>query len=148
MRDLTRPPETDPISLYRSRDELYADDMLIAALKGFDLFTWLASNPGAVENIAEHFGFHRRPVDVMTTLFVAKGLLARDGTTLVVTPLAREHLVATSPWFLGPYFPKITDRPIALDLIEILRTDTPAHFASRKDAPDWHKAMETEQVAE
>jgi 3-hydroxy-5-methyl-1-naphthoate 3-O-methyltransferase len=148
MHDLTAAPATDPTPLYRSRDELYAEDMLIAALTGFDFFTWLAANPGSVEDIARHFGFHARPVDVMTTLFVAKGLLARHGATLSLTPLAHEHLVATSSWYLGPYFPKVTDRPIALDLIEVLRTDKPAHFASRQDVEDWHKAMETEQVAE
>jgi SAM-dependent methyltransferase len=141
-------PTTDPSSLYRSRDELYAEDMLIAALRGFDFFTWLAANPGSVRDIAQHFGFHERPVDVMTTLFVAKGLLERSGARLQLTALAREHLVAASPWFLGPYFPRVTDRPIALDLIEILRTDKPANFASRKDAADWHAAMETDEIAE
>ena len=148
MRDLTEAPTTDPTSIYRSRDELYADDMLIAALNGFDFFTWLDAHPGPVDAIAGHFGFHRRPVDVMTTLFVARGLLERAGETLQLTATAREHLVASSRWFLGPYFPKVTDRPIAMDLVEILRTDRPANFASRKDTADWHKAMETERFAE
>ena len=148
MLDLTDAPQTDPVSLYRSRDELYADDMLIAALKGLDFFTWLDTHPGTVEDIARHFGLHSRPVDVMTTLFVAKGLLQREGTSFDLTPLAREHLVASSPWFLGPYFPPVTDRPIAVDLLGILRTDKPANFASRKDEADWHKAMETERFAE
>ena len=84
----------------------------------------------------------------MTTLFVATGLLERDGDRLRLTDLAREHLVSTSRWFLGPYFPPVTDRPIAADLLEILRTDRPATFASRKDTADWHKAMETEQFAQ
>jgi len=148
MDDLTAAPATDPASLYRSRDELYVEDMLIAALNGFDFFTWLDTHPGSIGDIAEHFGFHPRPVDVMTTLFVAQGLLERDGGMLRLTARAREHLVAASPWFLGPYFPKTADRPIALDLIEILRTDRPANFASRKNEADWHKAMETEAVAE
>jgi SAM-dependent methyltransferase len=148
MDDLTLAPRTDPTALYRSRDELYADDMLVAALNGFDFFTWLDSNPASLADIVGHFSFHTRPVDVMTTLFVAKGLLEHDGGTVRLTSLAREHLVAGSPWYLGPYFPKITDRPIARDLIEILRTDKPASFASRKDQADWHKAMETESFAE
>ena len=148
MNDLTDAPRTDPSAIYQSRDELYADDMLIAALKGFDFFSWLDTHAGSVEDIAQHFGFHARPVDVMTTLFVARGLLERTDGALRLTGQAREHLVASSPWFLGPYFPKITDRPIALDLVEILRTDRPANFASRKNVADWHKAMETEQIAE
>jgi 3-hydroxy-5-methyl-1-naphthoate 3-O-methyltransferase len=148
MSDLTEAPLTDPTPLYRSRDELYAEDMLIAALRGFDFFTWLDAHPGTVTDIASHFGFHERPVDVMTTLFVAQGLLERSGPRLQLSTLGREHLVATSPWFIGPYFPQVTDRPIALDLIEILRTDRPSHFASRKDTPDWHKAMETQAIAQ
>jgi hypothetical protein len=149
MENLTDAPSTDPSPLYRSRDELYADDMLVAALKGFDFFTWLDTHPGSVADVARHFEFRVRPVDVMTTLFVARGLLERTGGDgLRLTEQAREHLVAGSPWFLGPYFPKVTDRPIALDLIDVLRTDRPANFASRKDVADWHKAMETEQIAE
>ena len=146
--DLTRGPSIDPSPLYRSRDELYADDMLIAALQGFDFFTWLDAHPSSVAAIARHFGFHERPVDVMTTLFVARALMVRDDGVLRLTALAREHLVASSPWYLGPYFPRLTDRPIAVDLVEILRTDQPAHFASRKDSDDWHKAMENETFAE
>ncbi len=84
----------------------------------------------------------------MTTLFVARGLLERRGDVLHLTALAREHLVSSSPWFLGPYFPKVGDRQIAIDLLEILRTDRPANYSSRKDTADWHKAMETEAFAE
>jgi predicted O-methyltransferase YrrM len=146
--DLTQAPSTDPSILYRSRDELYATDMLIAGLTGLDFFTRLDAHPGTVEEIARQFGFHTRPVDVMTTLFVAMGLLERVGETLRTTGVAREHLVATSPWFMGPYFPKISDRPIARDLIEVLRTGKPARFASRPDEDDWHRAMETEAFAE
>jgi 3-hydroxy-5-methyl-1-naphthoate 3-O-methyltransferase len=147
MHDLTQAPATDPSFLYSSRDELYSTDMLIAALTGFDFFTWLADRPSTIDGIAQHFGFHRRPVDVMTSLFVAMKLLARDGETLRLTDTAREHLVATSPWYLGPYFPKVTDRPIAEQLIEVLRTGQPASFAGRRDQRDWHTAMETEAFA-
>jgi predicted O-methyltransferase YrrM len=150
--DLTTGPSIDPTPLYRSRDELYADDMLIAALNGFDFFSWVDAHPSSSGDIARHFGFHDRPVDVMTTLFVARGLLERGGPgagdVLRLTALAREHLTASSPWFLGPYFPRVSDRPIARDLLEILRHNQPASFASRKDTDDWHKAMEKETFAE
>jgi acetylserotonin N-methyltransferase len=148
MNDLTAAPATDPSPIYRSRDELFADDMFIAALKGFDFFSWLETTPSTVEGIASHFGFHARPVDVMTTLFVARGLLERRGDVLQLSAMAREHLVSWSPWFLGPYFPKVSDRQIAMDLLEILRTGQPANYQSRKDSPDWHTAMETEAFAE
>jgi acetylserotonin N-methyltransferase len=146
--DLALAAKADPSVLYRCRDELYATDMLIAALRGFDFFTWLDAHPSTIDEIGAHFGFHRRPVDVMTTLFVAMGLLARQGETLRTTDVAREHLVATSPWFAGPYFPRITDRPIAQDILQVLRSGKPARFASRPDEDDWHQAMETETFAD
>ena len=148
MSDLTRAPLTDPTLLYAARDALYAPDMLIAAVNGLDLFTWLDSHPSTVAEIAEHFTFHHRPVDVMTTLFVAMDLLERDGDVLRTTATARAHVVSGSPWFLGPYYPKVMDRPIARDLIEVLRSGEPARFASRPDEADWHRAMETETFAE
>src|SRR6476620_11232090 len=127
--DLLHLPTTDPASLYETRDSLYAADMLIAAVNGLDFFTWLDSRPGTVGDIARHFAFHHRPVDVMTTLFIAMGLLERDEEVVRNTAKAREHLVATSPWFLGPYYPKLADRPIARDLLEVLRTGQPARYA-------------------
>jgi acetylserotonin N-methyltransferase len=147
MSDLTRIPATDPTDLYRARDEIYATDMLIAAIRGLDLFTRLDAHPASVQEIAQHYGFHERPVDVMTTLFVAMGLLERNGAALRPTPLAREHLVATSPWFAGPYFPAVDDRPIARDLIGVLNTGAPSRFAGRAGQDDWHRAMQTAPVA-
>lgn len=149
VSDLLRAPATDPAPLYALRDGLYAADMLVAALAGLDFFTWLAGHgPATVDEIAAHFGFHRRPVDVMTTLFAAQGLLERDSSRLGVTARAREHLVAGSPWCLRPYFPKVADRPVAQQLLDVLRTGQPAKFAGRKDHDDWHRVMETEAFAE
>jgi 3-hydroxy-5-methyl-1-naphthoate 3-O-methyltransferase len=114
------------------------------------LFTWLDAHPSlsTIDGIAGHFGFHRRPVDVMTTLFVAMELLDRDAGVLRLTERSREYLVASSPWFVGPYFPKPADRPVARELIEVLRSGQPANFAGRTSEADWHRAMETESVAE
>jgi acetylserotonin N-methyltransferase len=148
MTDLTYAPATDPTSLYTVRDSLYAPDMLIAAVNGLDFVTWIDAHPCGIEDIARHFGFHRRPVDVMTTLFVAMGLLERATSILQTTELAREHLVSSSSWYLGPYYPNLADRPIARDLLEVLRTGQPARFAGRQDEDDWHRAMESETVAE
>jgi hypothetical protein len=146
--DLTAAPATPADTLYAARDGICAADMLIAAVRGLDFFTWLADRPGTVAEIAAALGFAPRPVDVMTTLFVAMGLCERDGAVLRVSPTAREHLVSTSPWFIGPYYPPVSDRPMAADLLEILRTGRPARYAGRRDEADWHAAMETERIAE
>jgi predicted O-methyltransferase YrrM len=148
VNDLTKAPVTDPTAIYRMRDGLFAEDMFIAALVGLDFFTWIAANPADVENICRHFEFKNRPVDAMTTLFVAMGLLRREGDILHATDTAREHLVAGSPWCIKPYFPKLDDRPIARDYLEILRSGLPANFVGRKNEADWHRAMETEKFAE
>lgn len=42
MTDLTVAPLSDPTDIYRHRDAIYGTDMLIAALKGLDFFTWLS----------------------------------------------------------------------------------------------------------
>ena len=42
---MTREPNTDPTQIYRYRDGLYAEDMLIAGIVWLDLFSWLVTTP-------------------------------------------------------------------------------------------------------
>ena len=108
MNDLTDAPGTDPTLLYRGRDELYAEDMLIAAVKGFDFFTVLAglkAEAWSVDEIARHFGFHPRPVDVMTTHFVARGLLERYPTASTSPPPRANTWSHHPPGSSGRTFP-------------------------------------------
>lgn len=146
--DLTSLPRTDPLEIYRHRDGLYAVDLLTAALTEFDFFTWLAAHPGTPEAIGAALGLAPRPLDVMLTLFAAEGYLARapDGT-LHVTPLAREHLVSTSPFFIGPYFGSLKERPVVRDFVTILRTGRPANWGSYKNEKPWSDAMLTDEFA-
>ena len=83
----------------------------------------------------------------MLTLFAAMGFVEERQGVFHLTPLAREHLVKTSPWFLGPYYESLKNRPVALDLLKVLRTGKPANWGSQKDGKDWHVAMETEEFA-
>ncbi len=145
--DLTTPPVTSPLSLYRYRDGLYAADLLTAALVEFDFFTWLAAEPATAETICRHFAFAARPADVMLTLFVAQGYIERRDGTYIVTALGREHLTTGSPWNLAPYFASLRERPIVRDFVEVLRSGRPARWAGAQDALDWHAAMETEAFA-
>lgn len=144
--DLTAAPVTDPLSIYRYRDGLYAVDLLTTALQ-LDFFTWLAGHPGELAHICGHFGFQARPADVMLTLFTAHGWVRNEGGVFFATDMAREHLCADSPWFLGPYYASLHDRPIARDFLEVLRTDKPAGWSGDKAAFDWHKAMEQDDFA-
>jgi SAM-dependent methyltransferase len=145
---LTAQPSTDPTSVYRYRDGLYAVDLLTAAIIEFDFFTWLSTNPGDLAAICRHFGLAARPTDVMLTLFASMGLLARQSDGRVaLTTVAREHLVSNSQWFLGPYYASLKDRPVVLDMVRVLRTGKPASFVSNKNEKEWAKAMEGEDFA-
>ena len=148
MFDLRTVPQTDPVDIYRVRDGIYAADMLLTALVHLDLFSWLAEHPATKEEICRAFDTADRPTDVMMTLFAAMGLVdASPRGVFHLTLTAREHLVKTSPWYLGPYYESMKNRPVALDLLKVLRTGKPANWSSQKDQGDWHKAMETEAFA-
>jgi len=145
--DLRTVPRTDPVDIYRIRDGIYAADMLLTAIVHLDLFSWLHGKPATIADVCRAFETTPRPTDVMLTLFAAMGLVeAREGV-FHLTPLASEHLVKTSPWFLGPYYESLKNRPVALDLLTVLRTAKPANWSSQKDGKDWHVAMETEAFA-
>jgi len=145
--DLRTVPDTDPVDIYRVRDGIYAADMLLMGIVHLDFFSWLAGNPSTLDDVCRAFETIARPTDVMLTLFASMGLVeSRDGMFHLTTK-AREHLVKTSPWFLGPYYESLKNRPVALDLLKVLRTGKPANWGSQKDEKDWHKAMETEAFA-
>ena len=145
--DLTRAPSTDPLAIYRYRDGLYAVDLIAAAITEFDLFTKLATKPSDLATVCRDLGTHRRPTDVMLTLFAANGFLTLKDGVYSVTQLGREHLVSTSATFLGPYYASLKDRPVVKDFVVILRTDKPANWGSYKDEKPWSEAMLTDEFA-
>ena len=145
--DLTRTPQTDPLEIYRYRDGLYAADLLTAAVCEFDFFTWLAAHPADKATICRDLGLQERPVDVMLTLFAADGFVRCESGVFSPTLLAREHLVSSSPFFLGPYYASLKDRPVAKDFAIILRTGRPANWGSFKHEKAWSHAMLGEEFA-
>jgi 3-hydroxy-5-methyl-1-naphthoate 3-O-methyltransferase len=145
--DLTLSPTNDPTTIYRYRDGIYATDLLACALVYLDFFSWLSKQSVTKEEICRHFNIAQRPTDVMLTLFASMGLLERSGEKVSLTPLAREHLVSTAPFYLGPYYASLKDRPVTKDFLQVLRTDKPANWGSFKDEKDWAKAMEDETFA-
>jgi len=140
--DLTRQPGSDPTLIYRYRDGLYAADLLTTALVWLDFFTWLDLHPSNTSEICGHFEINHRPADVMLTLFSAMGLIRRQKGVFSLTELAREHLVKNSPWFLGPYYASLKERPICKDFLDILLTGKPANWGSFKYEKAWAQAME------
>ena len=144
--NLTTAPHSDPTLVYRYRDGLYAADLLIVGLH-LDFFSWLAANPSTKAQICAAHGFVDRPADVLLTLFSAMGFLHHSGDVFRLTDTGREHLVKDSPWYLGPYYPTLADRPIAGDLLKVLRTGKPANWGTHQAGKDWHKSMESEEFA-
>lgn len=149
-KDLTVLPASDPLSILRYRDGLYAVDLLTAAICEFDFFTLNAGDGRSLQQICERFGFAPRLADVMLTLFVANAYLERDEDGIYRnTVMANEHLVKTSPWFLGPYYDSLKDRPVVVDFIKVLKTGKPAVWGGFEDQQDdWHEAMGDETFAQ
>ncbi len=143
-------PETDPASILRYRDGLYAVDLLTAAICEFDFFSIHANNPGTLKEVCERFGFASRPADVMLTLFVANGYLERDKDGFYRnTEMANEHLAAESPWFMGPYYASLQNRPVVADFVQVLKTGKPAVWGGFEDQEDdWHEAMRDDDFAQ
>lgn len=148
MHSLTAAPWTDPTTLYRYRDALYAEDLLIVGLVHLDLFTRLAAEPTGTEGLCALHGLKLRPAGVMVTLFRAMGLIEGTCDRWEPTPVAREHLVRGSAWYIGPYYASLAERPVAADLLRVLQTDRPANWGSQSGQVDWHRAMERPDFAQ
>jgi SAM-dependent methyltransferase len=147
LAHLTSEPASDPTSVYRLRDAIYATDLLAAAVVHLDLFTWLAEHPATPGAVAAQFSLAARPLDVLVTLCTATGWLTSAGGVLHLTLRAREHLVRGSLWNLGPYFASLKDRPQTLEMLQVLRTGKPAKWGGY-DADAWARAMERPDFAE
>lgn len=148
MDDLTRTPQTDPIELYGLRDGLYAPELVAVAVVGLDFFSWLVKVPADAAAVCSSFGLAQRPADVMLTLFCALGYLENHAGKFRLTALAREFLVRESPWFIGPYYTHIADRPIYQGLLETLRSDKPGGWAGSKTRKPWAEAMKDDSFAD
>jgi predicted O-methyltransferase YrrM len=139
---------TDPTAVYRYRDGLYAADLLTAAIVHFDFFSWLAAHPSTADTVCRELDFAPRPADVLLTLAAANGLVEYIDGVYSATAVAREHLVAGSPFHLAPYFASLKDRPVVSDFARVLRSGQPAHWGAVEDGLDWHKAMEDQAFAQ
>jgi SAM-dependent methyltransferase len=143
---LPDPPTTDPTSLYEHRDRVCVADLLIVAVAELDLFTELDQKPGSVPELAARLGVAERPLDVLLTLCAALELVERAAVTSC-TPLAQQHLVRGSPFYLGPYYASLRGRSQVREMLEVVRTGQPASWNSGPGALDWVEAMQDEGFA-
>ena len=142
-------PTTSPDFVYHTRDAIAASDALAVAIVHLDLFTALAQAPADVAGLCDRLGLHRRPTDVLCTLLLAQGLLARDAAGLLrPTEAAREFLVAGSPFDARPYYAAMADKPGVADFLTVLQTGRPAHWPGEDSPGDWHTSMHDAAFAE
>jgi SAM-dependent methyltransferase len=145
--DLGRLPLTDPTEIFRFRDGIYAADLLVAGVCWLDFFTWLAEHPSDLAGICRGLQLKERPADVMVTLFTALGLVRSERGAFRVTEVAGEHLVRSSPWYLGPYLSALKDRAVCKDMLAVLRSGAPASWCSVANDQAWTSKMDDEQFA-
>ena len=131
---LTSSSVLDPTALYRVRDGIYAADLLITAVTELDLFTWLnARGTLRAPQLADEVELAQRPTDVLLTYCAALGLVERDvtdGDRVQISALARQHLVASSPYDLRAYYASLAERPAVAELGHVLRTGEQAAWTS------------------
>lgn len=149
MTGLDQLPATDPTSLLRRRDGVYAIDLLTAAIVEFRLFDALRGQPGTLTEICARFGWDERPADVLLTLCLAYGYLERDESARHrPSAAALEHLCEGSPWDLTPYYASLRDRVVVQDFVRVLRSGRPAHWSGLEEADDdWHGSMRRDDFA-
>ncbi len=145
---ISRP--TDPHVLYRLRDGIYAADLLIVAAAELDLFSWLDANPRSRSgHICRQLDLDPRAFDVMTTYLVSLGLVERSpDDALAPTQLAKDHLVADSPWDLRAYYASLRERPGCIELLGVLRTGKPAAWASAEARQEWSARLVEPEFAQ
>lgn len=146
---LTNLAATDPGFILRYRDSQYAAELIAVAVLHLDMFTWLVENDGAnTDAFRNHFELAERPTDVLLTLCRANDFITTgQSDDHHLTDIAKEHLVATSPWFLGPYYEPIRDTPITQTFLKVLKSGKPASWQAKDEGTDWHESMMSEEFA-
>jgi hypothetical protein len=131
------PGSPDPTPLLRLRDGIFAADLAVAAVAELDLFTELGDRRLSPAGLAAALGLAERPVVAMCDVLESLGLLERDGDAVASTPLARAYLAEGANADLRPYFASLSERPAVQELAGVLRTGTPAAWASARGGADW-----------
>jgi precorrin-6B methylase 2 len=131
----------DPSRLLRYRDSIYASDLLLCAVAYFDFFTFLKNSPRTHKEICNGLGIRPRPADVLLTLLLSLELVKVSQDKYGLTDLSAAYFVSDSPDSLVPYYCSLKNRPQCLEFCEILKTDKPAGWSSKKEGDDWIRSM-------
>ncbi len=124
---LTVPP-LDPTPIFEVFRGSYASELLVAAVAHFQVFGRLGAGARTFAELRQDLGLEERPANVLVTALRAMDLLAADAAgRLVLTDLAREHLVPGRPFDVSDYVGLAADSPGVLAMVERLRSNRPAN---------------------
>jgi predicted O-methyltransferase YrrM len=140
--------DIDATPLLRLREGVYAGDLAIAAIVELDLFTRLGDQQLTAPEIASAFGLAQRPTVVMCDLLASLGLLEQVGDRFRASALARVYLVDGAGGDLRAYFASLRERPAVGELAGVLRSGTPAAWASADAGEDWEERLDDPAFAE
>jgi len=117
----------DPTPIFELFRGNYGTELLTAAVAHFNVFGRLVQGPLTLDELGRALELAERPALVLVTALRAMGLLATDmAGRLVLTPLAREHLVAGGPFDVGDYVSLAAGSPGVQEMVQRLRSNRPA----------------------
>jgi len=146
-------PSLDPTVIFELFRGAHATELLTAAVAHFNVFGQLAERPQSGDGLRKKLGLEARPSVVLFTALKSFGLLVEDQDgVLSLTDLARDHLVPGSEFDVGNYVGLAAQSPNVLDMVERLKTNSPAGADSESGAAFiYHdgisSAMEAEESA-
>ncbi|NQV23100.1 MAG: methyltransferase domain-containing protein, partial [Rhodopirellula sp.] len=145
--------DLDPTIIFELFRGSHATELLTAAVAHFNVFGRLAEQPLSSEDLRKNLGLERRPSVVLLTALKAFGLITTDEAgVLHLTALARNHLVPGAEFDVGNYVGLAAQSPNVLDMVERLKTNSPAGADSDSGAAFIYRdgiasAMEAEESA-
>jgi predicted O-methyltransferase YrrM len=133
-------PTTDPTAIFEQFRGSYGTELLTAAVAHFNVFGRLADEPKSAQQLAAEIKLAPRPAVVLFTALRAMKLLdidpdGRDSAgRLVLSPMAKEHLVPGGAFYVGDYIGLAANAPGVVGMVERLRLNKPYGAEPATDA--------------
>lgn len=123
----TTKPRTDPTAIFELFRGSFGSELLTAAVAHLGVFEVLSHEPLEFAELRARLKLDERPAVVLITALRAMQLLNTDEQgRLALTDLAREHLRPDAPFFVGDYIGLAAQSPGVLEMVERLRSNSPA----------------------
>jgi SAM-dependent methyltransferase len=147
-------PQTDPTPIFDAFRGNFSTELLTAAVAHFNVFERLRDGSRSFETLRAGCGLAERGAVVLFTVLRALNLLTRTaGGEMELTAQSREHLIPGAPFDVSAYIGLAAESPGVKDMVERLRTNTPAGAADANKGAAFiyregiESAMETEASA-